>query len=50
MILTTIIFPLAFLYIAFEVFKVLSRSMLKNLEAHPYLKSKIEKAQESENT
>jgi len=50
MILTTIIFPLAFLYIAFQVFKVLSKSLLKNLAPHPYLQNKNEKTQESENT
>lgn len=43
MILTTIILPLAFLYIAVQTFKGLAKSLLKTLEPHPYLKSKIEK-------
>ena len=34
MILTTIIFPLAFLYIAIRLFKVLSMSLVNDFETH----------------
>jgi hypothetical protein len=43
MILTTIIFPLAFLYMAVQIFKGLSKVLLKNLEQRRHLAKTIEK-------